>query len=83
MTMTALRRWIERMPGHTHTGWHELTHLLYQPAALGRTAYAVRFPLLHRIHLIPGAWMLRRCDRYDRRQGLSEQDIQARRPTGR
>ncbi|MEV7470241.1 hypothetical protein AB0O20_27610 [Streptomyces kronopolitis] len=82
-TDMALRRWVERMPDHTQTGWHELTHLLYQPASLGRTAYGVRFPLLHRIHLIPGAWMLRLCNRYDRRQGLSEEEIWLRRPTGR
>jgi hypothetical protein len=63
-----------RMAHHLHTGVHELLHWLYDPAALGRKAYRVRFPWLH-IHLIPGRWLDRACDRYDRRLGLTEDEI--------
>lgn len=66
-----LRHRRERLDGHVHTGLHEFTHWLYDPAALGRKAYRVRFPWLH-IHLIPGAWMNWSCDRFDRRLGLTE-----------
>lgn len=59
----------ERMEGHRNTGLHEIWHWLYHPANLGRmTRYLVRTPLLHRIHLIPGAWIEAACSRYDARQ---------------
>lgn len=55
-----------RMERHVHTGRHEIMHWLYDPAALGRKAFRVRFRWLH-IHLIPG-WLLERsCDKFDRR----------------
>lgn len=70
-----------RMEHHLHTGLHEITHWLYDPAAWGRKAYAVRFPWLHP-HFIPG-WLLNlACDRYDRRLGLSEAEIRRMQPTG-
>jgi hypothetical protein len=71
-----------RMEHHLHTGLHEITHWLYDPAAWGRNAYRIRFPWLH-VHLIPGRWMTRACDRYDRRLGLSEAEIRRVQPTGR
>lgn len=71
-----LRRTRERLEGHAHTGLHEVTHWLYNPAALGRAKeHEVRHGWAHRIHLIPGAWMDRACDRYDRRLGLSETEM--------
>lgn len=69
-----------RMEHHLHTGWHELIHWLYDPAAFGRKAYRVRFPWLH-IHLIPASWMNRACDRYDRRLGLTEDEIRRNQPS--
>ena len=74
--------WHSRMEHHLATGLHEITHWLYDPAALGRKAYRVRYPWLH-IHLIPGRWLEWACDRYDRRQGLSEEEISRMRPTDR
>lgn len=70
-----------RMDHHVHTGWHELIHWLYNPAALGRKAYRVRHGWLHRIHLIPAAWMNRACDNYDRRLGLTDDEIRRVQPT--
>lgn len=61
-----LTYWRYRDDAHLNTGWHEFVHWLYDPAALGREAYRVRFPWLH-IHLIPGGWLDRACHRYDRR----------------
>ncbi|MEV5915756.1 hypothetical protein AB0M00_43600 [Streptomyces chartreusis] len=72
-----------RMEHHLHTGWHELVHLLYDPALMGRKTARVRFSWLHRIHLIPESWMNRACDRYDRRLGLTEAEIRRYRPTAR
>lgn len=72
-----------RMEQHLHTGLHEITHWLYDPALMGRKTAHVRFSRLHRIHLIPARWMTRACDRYDRRAGLSDADIARRQPTGR
>ena len=69
-----------RMEHHLHTGAHEFLHWLYDPAAWGRKAYRVRYPWLH-IHLIPGSWMNRSCDRYDRRLGCSETEIRRSQPT--
>lgn len=63
-----------RMEHHLHTGWHELLHWLYDPAALGRKAHRLRYRWLH-IHLIPGSWLERSCDRYDRSLGLTEDEI--------
>lgn len=62
-----MRRWSERDEGHRlTTARHELLHWLYNPAELGRKErHRVRFPLLHHIHLIPGRWMDRACDRFD------------------
>lgn len=69
-----LHHWRERLPHHLHTGLHEVTHWLYDPAACGRTAYRVRFRWLH-VHLIPKAWIDRSCDRYDRQLGLTETEL--------
>ncbi|MGW4075953.1 hypothetical protein ACWELB_20990 [Streptomyces asiaticus] len=52
---------------HLRTGWHEIMHWLYDPAAWGRKAYRIRFPWLH-IHLIPGSWLDRSCNRCDSRR---------------
>ncbi|MEU0847691.1 hypothetical protein ABZ387_06950 [Streptomyces flaveolus] len=71
-----------RMEHHLHTGWHEFMHWLYDPAALGRKAYRVRYPWLH-IHLIPGRLLDRSCDRYDRQLGLAEDEIRRSQPSGR
>lgn len=62
-----MARYMERMEDHRRTGWrHEALHLLYRPASLGRQQkYRVRVPLLHRLHLIPGRWMVAACARYD------------------
>lgn len=70
-----------RIEHHLHTGLHEVTHWLYDPAAWGRKAYVVRFPWLH-LHLIPGWLMNWACDRYDRRLGLTEAEIWRVQPTG-
>jgi hypothetical protein len=72
---------VTRMSHHRHTGRHEVMHWLYNPAALGRMSYRVRLALLHKIHLIPGCLMRWSCDRYDRRLGLSEDEIQRKGPT--
>lgn len=72
-----------RMEHHLHTGWHELVHWLHDPALMGRKTAHVRFSLLHRIHLIPSRWMTRVCDRYDRRLGLTEDEIRRVGPTSR
>lgn len=62
----------ERMESHRNTGLHEIWHLLYRPASLGRQhKYRVRVPLLHRIHLVPGRWIEAACSRYDTRQELA------------
>jgi hypothetical protein len=59
--------WRYRDADHRRTGWHAIMHWLYDPAAWGRQCYRVRFPWLH-VHLIPGSWIDRSCDRFDRRQ---------------
>lgn len=50
-------------------GWrpvmHDLVHLLYDPLGWGRKAYRVRYPRLH-VRLIPGSWLDRSCQRFDR-----------------
>ncbi|MEU7240275.1 hypothetical protein [Streptomyces sparsogenes] len=66
MRIKTIRRTTARDPEHFRTGWHEVVHWLYDPAAWGRKAYRIRFPWLH-IHLIPGSWLDRSCDRYDSR----------------
>lgn len=81
--MTALRYTRERLASHYRQGWHEVAHWLYAPAVMGRRAYQVRFPVLHRIHLIPASWMERSCDRFDRRLGLTEAEIRRTGPTER
>lgn len=73
---------VERMGHHWHTGWHEFMHWLYDPAAFGRKCYRVRFPLVHKVHLIPGRLIQRSCDNYDRRLGLTEDEIRRAGPTG-
>jgi hypothetical protein len=70
-----------RMEHHVHTGWHEFVHWLYDPALMGRKTAHVRFSWLHRIHLIPAAWMNWACDRYDRQLGLTEDEIRRNQPT--
>jgi hypothetical protein len=72
-----------RMEHHLHTGLHELVHLLHDPALMGRKTAHVRFHWLHRIHLIPASWANRACDRYDRRLGLTDDEIRRVQPTGR
>jgi hypothetical protein len=69
-----------RMEHHLHTGWHEFVHWLYDPAAWGRKAYAIRYRWLH-VHLIPGWLMNWACDRYDRSLGLTEDEIRRVQPT--
>lgn len=76
-----MTRYRERMQHHLHTGWHEVVHWLYDPALMGRKSARVRLGWLHRIHLIPGRWMERACDRYDRRLGLTEDEIRRSKPT--
>lgn len=71
-----------RMEHHCRTGWHEFVHWLYDPAAWGRKSYRVRFPWLH-LHLIPGSWLGRSCDKYDRSLGMNEEEIRRTRPTSR
>ncbi|MFD9223778.1 hypothetical protein ACFWDI_28195 [Streptomyces sp. NPDC060064] len=70
-----------RMEHHLHTGWHEFVHWLYEPALMGRKCARVRHVWLHRIHLIPGSWMTRACDNYDRRLGMTEDEIRRVGPT--
>lgn len=61
-----MARYLERMPHHRNTGWHEVWHWLYHPANFGRmTKYRVRVPLVHHVHLIPGRWIEAACFRYD------------------
>lgn len=69
-----------RMEHHLHTGLHEFVHWLYDPAAWGRKAYRIRFRWLH-IHLIPGRLLGWSCDRYDRRLGLTDDEIRRVQPT--
>lgn len=46
---------------------HEFTHFLYDPATLGRRMHRIRFPWLHRIHLIPASLLEARCNALDAR----------------
>lgn len=46
---------------------HEFLHWLYEPAEWGRKEYhEIRWPLFHRIHLIPGSLLGRFCVRTER-----------------
>ncbi|MEU8136090.1 hypothetical protein [Streptodolium elevatio] len=44
-----------------------VAHFLYEPATLGRrcVAYPASRDWLHRIRLIPTAWFVAICDRYE------------------
>lgn len=54
-----------------------LAHFLYEPAALGRRCVAIpRWrERLHWVQLIPGSWLDRACAAYDRRLGLTEDEM--------
>jgi hypothetical protein len=48
---------------------HEFLHWLYEPAEWGRKErHEIRFPLLHHIHLVPGALLDRYCPRAERKK---------------
>jgi hypothetical protein len=49
-------------------GWHELAHWLHDPSLSGRSTYRL---CRMRIHLIPGAWLDRACNRHDQRHDVA------------
>lgn len=68
--MTRLRRWQERDESHREMSRrHEFLHWLYEPAEWGRKErHEIRFPLLHRIRLVPGALLDWSCPRAERKK---------------
>lgn len=66
--MTRLRRWQERDEKHREMSrGHEFVHWLYEPAEWGRKEYhEIRWPLMHRIRLIPGRPLEWSCGRAER-----------------